>query len=64
MSARGLAQHGHVNDAPRPGRPYKVSKSLQKHIEATVYEHPRAPLRDIAEISQTGLSYVTVHKGH
>jgi hypothetical protein len=60
--SKRLAQRCHVNDASWPGRPSKVAKSLQKRIEATVYEHPRAPLCDIAEISQTGLSNVTVDK--
>lgn len=43
-------ERGHVHDAPRSGRPTKITKTARKKIEAAVEDNPRATLRQITDL--------------
>lgn len=59
---RAKMRKGDLHDAPRSGRPPKVTTPIKKRIDMLVEEHPRATLQQIATFADCGISKDTVNR--
>ena len=59
---RGDEQGGDLHDAPRAGRPTKITDAKRRKVEAVIDENPQLPLQEITSQANTGLGHSTVDK--
>ena len=59
---RGDERRGDVKDAPRSGRPSKLTKEKRKRVLEVVDENPRLSLREITNIADVGLGRSSIDK--
>lgn len=46
---RGIIKRGRTHDAPRSGRPTRITKAVRKTAEGVTDDFPRLPLCDITQ---------------